>query len=161
MATKDVSAAAPHGHPHVAVGTKGHRRRPSGQPPPLPRDLGASGRFWIAVLVYVGALVVLEVVVYLMAEGLGRPRPFGVTILGPWTGFSMPSRPMAGLAVSLVGILYALIPHGRSRDAGKVAVTVFLAVVIAARMILAVEGPSAAVFGAILGVAIGLVAFRL
>src|SRR5919198_5203659 len=52
MATKDVSAAAPHGHPHVAVGTKGHRRRPSGQPPPLPRDLGASGRFWIAVVVY-------------------------------------------------------------------------------------------------------------
>src|SRR5438093_4154709 len=237
MATKDVSVPASGGHHPAAVGTKGHRRRPSGQPPPLPRNLGASGRFWIGVavyfaftvigvllfnpmrrifddvddailrrfvqlrtpatvhlaqwinvlasrwtirvirwtavavlvvfrrwrhlVVYVGALLVLEVVVYLMAEGLARPRPFGVTILGPWTGFSMPSRPLAGLAVSIVGALYALLPHGRPRDLGKAAAAGILALVIVARMILAVEGPSAAVFGAILGVAIGLVAFRL
>jgi tRNA A-37 threonylcarbamoyl transferase component Bud32/membrane-associated phospholipid phosphatase len=235
MATRDVST--PHGHPHAAVGAKGHRRRPSGAPPPLPRELGASGRFWIAMVVYfvltvigvflfnplrkvfddvddailrrfvalrtpvtvqiahavnlvasrwtirairwsvvlilvafrrwrhlvvyVGALFVLELVVFVMAEGLARPRPFGVTILGPWTGFSMPSRPMAGLAVSIVGGIYALAPHGRARDVGKVAAAAILAIVIVARMILAVEGPSAAVFGAILGVAIGLVAFRL
>src|SRR5437763_306923 len=129
MATKDVSVPASGGHHPAAVGTKGHRRRPSGQPPPLPRNLGASGRFW-----------------------------FGVAILGPWTGFSMPSRPLAGLAVSIVGALYALLPHGRPRDLGKAGAAGVLALVIVARMVLAVEGPSAAVFGAILGVAIGLVA---
>jgi len=237
MATKDVSAEAQTVHPQPTVGTKGHRRRPSGEPPPLPRELGASGRFWIGVavyfaltvigvllfnplrhlfdevddailrrfvtlrttvtvhlaqavnllasrwtirgirwavvlvlvvfrrwrhlVVYVGALIVLELVVYLMAEGLARPRPFGVTILGPWTGFSMPSRPLAGLAVSIVGALYAVLPHGRVRDLGKGVAAVVLATVIVARMILAVEGPSAAVFGTILGVAVGLVAFRL
>jgi tRNA A-37 threonylcarbamoyl transferase component Bud32 len=237
MGAKDVSETTPHRHPGGSVGTKGHRRRPSGEAPPLPRDLGASGRFWIGVavyfaltvigvllfnplrhlfdeiddailrrfvalrtnvtvhvaqainllasrwtirgirwtvvlvlvvfrrwrhlVVYVTALLVLEVVVYIMAEGLARPRPFGVTILGPWAGFSMPSRPLAGLAVSIVGALFALLPHGRVRDAGKVAAAVILGVVIVARMILAVEGPSAAVFGTILGVAIGLVAFRL
>jgi tRNA A-37 threonylcarbamoyl transferase component Bud32/membrane-associated phospholipid phosphatase len=237
MAAKDVSAPTPHGHPHAAVGTKGHRRRPSGQAPPLPRELGASGRFWIAVvayfvltvigillfnpmrqifddvddailrrfvsfrtsftvqlahainlltsrwtirlirwsvvlvlvafrrwrhlIVYVAALIILEIVVAQMSLGIARPRPFGVTILGPWTGFSTPSRPLAGLAVSLVGVLYALVPHGRARDAGKVIVAVVIAIVIVARMILAVEGPSAAVFGAVLGVAIALVTFRL
>src|SRR6059036_1309792 len=192
MATSDVSAPAPRHRSRARVGTGGHRRRPSGEPPPLPRQLGSSGRFWIGVVVYfaltvigvflfnpmrrvfddvddailrrfvalrtpivvhltrginllasrwtirvirwsvvlvlvvfrrwrhlvvyMGALLVLELVVFVMAEGLARPRPFGVTILGPWTGFSMPSRPMAGLAVSIVGALYALLPHGRPRD---------------------------------------------
>jgi tRNA A-37 threonylcarbamoyl transferase component Bud32/membrane-associated phospholipid phosphatase len=118
-------------------------------------------RRWRHLVVYVGALLILELIVFVMAEGLARPRPFGVTILGPWTGFSMPSRPMAGLAVSIIGGIFALAPHGRARDLGKVGAAAILAIVIVARMILAVEGPSAAVFGAILGVAIGLVAFRL
>src|SRR5947207_2381543 len=36
------------------------RRRPSGQPPPLPRELGAAGMFWIgAILVLILVIVVL------------------------------------------------------------------------------------------------------
>ena len=49
----------------------------------------------------------------LVAQGLlllaSRPRPFDVTIIGSWEGFSAPSLPMGGLAVAIVGILYMLI----------------------------------------------------
>src|SRR5439155_9805829 len=218
-------------------GAGGRRRRPSGEPPPLPHRLGRSGRFWIAMavyfgvtiiavllfnplehvvdeidswilkvftslrtnavvnvalavnvlvlswtirglrwgtmlaliafrrwrhlLVFVGALLVLEVVTLQLSLFLARPRPFGGTILGPWLGFSMPSRPLASLAISLLGVLYTLVPHGRARDAGKWAIGIVLGILIVARLILAIEEPSAAVFGAILGIAIGLTAFRL
>src|SRR6266705_1256993 len=43
----------------------GRRRRPSGEPPPLPRQLGRSGRFWImmmvALVVFVGVLIAFQI----------------------------------------------------------------------------------------------------
>ena len=39
-----------------------------------------------------------------MAILVTRPRPLGVEILGNWTGFSHPSRPLADIAVVFVGI---------------------------------------------------------
>jgi hypothetical protein len=117
-------------------------------------------RRWRHLLVFVGSLIVLELLTYQLSLFLARPRPFGVTILGPWLGFSMPSRPLASLAISFLGALYTLVPQGRVRDAGKWAIGVVLGILIVARLILAIEEPSAAVFGAILGVAVGLTAFR-
>jgi tRNA A-37 threonylcarbamoyl transferase component Bud32 len=35
------------------------RRRPSGQPPPLPRELGAGGKFWLGALIAIATLIVL------------------------------------------------------------------------------------------------------
>jgi tRNA A-37 threonylcarbamoyl transferase component Bud32/membrane-associated phospholipid phosphatase len=212
------------------------RRRPSGEPPPLPHDLGRSGRFWlfmvgyfvvvlvgvaifpsfqdlfdrfdaqrsrwlvevrtpwltdvalvvnglaavwtiralrwftIAVLVgfrrwrhlfvFLGAIVVTEVLVYLMAQVIGRERPFGIEILAGWQGFAMPSQPMAGLAVTLVGINYALIPHGPIRSRAKWVTGAILVVLAFTRVYLGVEHPTDAAFGAIFGVAVGLTAFR-
>jgi len=221
----------------LTFGAGRHRRRPSGEPPPMPRDLGRSGRLWAGVaigyfvltalgiifydplsrsfgaldatvlgwftamrsdpvvdvalainilasrwtirivrwsifgvlivtrrwrhaLVFLGATFVLEIAVVLLLVGLQRPRPFGVTILGNWAGFSTPSRPLAGLAITLIGVLYAVIPHGRIRDAGKWVVAAVLGLLVIARLILAIETPSAALFGAVLGVAVGLTAFR-
>ena len=236
MTTSSEIPAAARGRRGPEFGTGG-RRRPSGEPPPLPHRLGKSGRFWIGMAIYfgltiigvllfnplerlveeidsrvlkfftslrtnvvdnvalavnvltlswtirglrwstmlalivfrrwrhlfvfVGALIVLELVTYQLSLFLARPRPFGVTILGPWLGFSMPSRPLASLAVSFLGALYTLVPHGRVRDAGKWAIGIVLGIVIVARLILAIEGPSAAVFGAVLGIAVGLTAFRM
>ena len=40
------------------------RRRPSGEPPPLPRDLGRSGRFW---LIMVGYLISVAIGVIVFA----------------------------------------------------------------------------------------------
>jgi tRNA A-37 threonylcarbamoyl transferase component Bud32 len=116
---------------------------------------------WRHLFVYVGAVMVLEILVSGISLVLARARPFGVTILGPWDGFSMPSRPLGGLAISLLGVLYALVPSGRTRDAGKWILGGVLGGLIVARLILAIEAPTAAAFGAVLGVAVGLAAFRM
>jgi len=212
------------------------RRRPSGEAPPLPRDLGRSGKFWLFMVgyfvatlvgvllfepmarlyertdtsflhllaegrndilteimqavallasrwvirvlrwgtiialiatrrwrhlfVFLGALITEEAVAYLLTLVIHRPRPLGIEILAPWQGFSMPSRPMASLAVTLVGMAYSLIPHGRYRDAAKWAIGGVLVGVGIARLYLGVEAASACIFGGVLGVAIGLTAFR-
>jgi len=212
------------------------RRRPSGEPPPLPHDLGRTGRFalfvlgymlsvligillfnplqgfveridtaqlrfiarfrtgwltslmafingftnrwtiralrwgtllvlivvrrWRHLFVLLGTLIALEVIAFQLSLVSTRVRPLGVQIIGPWNGFSMPSRPLAGLAVSLIGIVYSLIVAGRPRYIAKWAVGVVLLIVIVARLYLAVDQPTSAVYGAVLGVAVGLIAFR-
>ena len=59
-----------------------------------------------------------------LAEGLlliaSRPRPFDVTIIGSWEGYSAPSLPMGGLAVVIAGIAYMLVLPGRPRMYAKV-----------------------------------------
>ena len=117
-------------------------------------------RRWRHLFVFLGALIAEEVVAYLLTLVIHRPRPLGIEILAPWQGFSMPSRPMASLAVTLVGMAYALIPHGRYRDAAKWAIGGVLVGVGIARLYLGVEAASACIFGGVLGVAIGLTAFR-
>jgi membrane-associated phospholipid phosphatase/tRNA A-37 threonylcarbamoyl transferase component Bud32 len=216
-------------------GMRGHRR-PSGEPPPLPHDIGRTGRFWVGVVAYyvvtllgvllfrplarffetadaaivrwfaearlpwltdvmqelnlttsrwtfrllrwgtivvliafrrwrhlfvfLGAVIALEIVSFQFTLFIARPRPVGVEILAGWNGYSMPSRPLASLAVSLVGAMYALIPQGAWRDRAKWAAAVICGVTILARVYLGVDALSAAVFGAVLGVAVALTAFR-
>jgi hypothetical protein len=72
----------------------------------------------------------------------------------------MPSRPLASLAVSLVGAMYALIPHGTWRNRAKWAAAAICAAAILARLYLGVDAISSGIFGAVLGVAVGLTAFR-
>ena len=117
-------------------------------------------RRWRHLLVFLGAIVVLQVLAYQISLAMGRPRPLGVTILAPWSGFSMPSTPVAGLAVTLIGMAYALVVPGTHRYRAKWAIGIVLGVVWFARMYLAVDQPTGAGFGAILGVAVGLTGFR-
>jgi tRNA A-37 threonylcarbamoyl transferase component Bud32/membrane-associated phospholipid phosphatase len=211
-------------------------RRPSGEPPPLPRHLGRSGRFWIGMIaaivvafsfvmfvspagefierfddrrlvwisqlrthwltnimlvvngagsaytirglrwvailllivfrrwrhlfVFLGSIIVVSLITYQLSIVLARARPLGVTILAGWQGYSMPSLPVAGLSVTLVGIAYAFVPQGRFRAAAKWIIGIAIAFLWFARMYLAVDHPTDAGFGAIIGVAIALVAFR-
>ena len=118
-------------------------------------------RRWRHLFVLVGAIIVLEIVAFVMAVFIGRARPFDVTVLGPWAGYSMPSRPLASLAITFVGLVYALIPHGRIRDLGKLIAIATIGILVVARLILGIEGLSSALFGVVLGTAVGLSAFRL
>ncbi len=117
-------------------------------------------RRWRQLVVFIGAIVAEEVIAYLFTLAIHRPRPLDIVILGPWQGFSMPSRPMASLAVTLVGMAYSLLPHGRVRDAAKWAIGGILIVVGLSRLYLAIDPVTACLFGAALGVAVGLTAFR-
>ena len=212
------------------------RRRPSGEPPPLPRNLNTSGRWWLGLS---GLVVLLWVVVFAtdslrvvdvidtrvlqaisrartptltqVAEVAGvlatpvavkviwlvnmavlvafrrwrhmfvwlvvgllvtslattaawlmaRPRPYEVPILGPWSGFSMPSLPMTVLAMFLVSTVYALVPPGRIRTIAKWTVVGLLVVTGASRLYLAQDHPTDVLAGVVLGVAAPLAAFRI
>jgi membrane-associated phospholipid phosphatase/tRNA A-37 threonylcarbamoyl transferase component Bud32 len=215
----------------------GKRRRPSGEPPPLPRQLNASGKWWVLLAVSVivfwilaasspatsktldvldhhvlswlqgrrsAGLTDLMKALGLLATGAGlqvlwlanavtllafrrwrhlfvlilstalvsnlsevatqliqRPRPLGVTIIGHWHGYAMPSRPMAVLAAVLVGTLYASVPGGRARNVAKWVVGGVVVITALSRLYLAQDGPSDAAFGVVFGVATPLALFRL
>jgi tRNA A-37 threonylcarbamoyl transferase component Bud32/membrane-associated phospholipid phosphatase len=212
------------------------RRRPSGEPPPLPRELGMSGKLLIAItasailaivtvmavdsagpaverfdsallrglseiraawltatlraidalgspvaliamrlltlvvlvlfrrwrhlFVFVASVVVVELITFGLADYAARPRPFGVGYLATWEGFSLPSREIADVAVTLMSIDYALMPSGRHRDLGKVAIAVVLALFGFAQLYFGISHPADLVVGAIIGVTIPLVGFR-
>jgi membrane-associated phospholipid phosphatase/tRNA A-37 threonylcarbamoyl transferase component Bud32 len=211
------------------------RRRPSGEPPPLPRSLNTSGRWWLGlsglvvvlwgVVAATDSLTVVDLadtrilqsisqvrtawltdvadvagvlatpaavkIIWLVnmavllvfrrwrhlfvwlavgilvtnlatwaAGALRRPRPFEVEILGPWSGFSMPSLPMTVLSAFLVSSLYALVPAGRLRTIGKWTTVGLLLITAASRLYLGQDHPTDVLAGAVLGVATPLAAFR-
>ena len=212
------------------------RRRPSGQPPPLPHELGAAGRFWVGAIAILLLVIVFLILfnditgsfdrqesvflrwiaerrtgwltrIMLGANGLGstaftrtlrlgtivallavrrwrhlfvlvgsilfvawlrnkmamyfiRPRPFGVRILGGWEGSSFPSRPVAELAASLIGVVYTLLPRGRWRNWGKAAVPVLVLSLGIAELYLGLNHPVDILYAMALGGGITLIAFR-
>jgi len=115
---------------------------------------------WRHLLVFVASLMVVEYVAYAMSVTVGRARPFGVVILTDWNGFSMPSRPIAALAVTLFGMAYALVPAGRPRYLAKWASAGVIAIVWIARTYLAVDHVGDLVVGVLIGVTVPIVAFR-
>jgi len=222
--------------PLITASPRGRRRRPSGEPPPLPRHInpslrwylllgGIAGVLWAGMSVPVvlglitrGDLVVLHAVaavrtawltqVMLHVNGLaspwtarlaafgtiavlvafrrfrhlaaylaitlaavllisamtleiGRMRPAGIEILGPWQGYSQPSRPVGVLALALIGVLYTLVPAGRWRNRGKWAAAIVLAAMCAARLYLAVDHPTDQVTALIVAWPLAVVGFWL
>jgi membrane-associated phospholipid phosphatase/tRNA A-37 threonylcarbamoyl transferase component Bud32 len=101
------------------------------------------------------------IVQYILGPVLSRPRPFGVVFGTDWYGWAMPSEQMAALSVTLVGILYAIVPEGRRRQTGKWAAVAVIMLVATARMHLGVEAPSDVVVGVVIGVTVPLLGFRL
>ena len=117
-------------------------------------------RRWRHLLVFLGSLFVMQIVGGIVYETLSRPRPYGVTIIAGWGGFALPSAPVASLTAVLIGIVYSLVVPGRPRWYAKLAIAGLIALFVASRMYLAVDGPSGVLYGLILGVAFPLTAFR-
>ena len=99
-------------------------------------------------LVYLTTLSLIGTGVLLLTK---RPRPYGVTIIGDWIGFSLPSFPVAILAACLMGIAYALVVPGRPRGVAKLVIAVLLVAVAFARLYLAVDHPSDVLWAVVLG----------
>ena len=89
-----------------------------------------------------------------------RPRPFDVTIIGAWEGYSAPSIPMTGLAVVVVGIAYMLVVPGRPREIAKSLGPAVLITAALLRVYLGIDHFTDAVFGVFLGVSIPIALFR-
>src|SRR4029453_16665893 len=89
-----------------------------------------------------------------------RPRPFGVTIIGHWEGYSAPSLPMGGLAVVVVGITYMLVVPGRPRMSAKVVGAAVLILAAFLRIYLGIDHFTDALFGILVGVSIPVALFR-
>jgi tRNA A-37 threonylcarbamoyl transferase component Bud32 len=111
-------------------------------------------------VVYVVALAVVFQLTSALSSVLKRPRPFGVVIDGSWNGYALPSVQVAILAAGLVSALYVLVPEGRWRQAGKWAATAVVALAGLARVALGLDAPTDVLLGAVIGVAIPLLAFR-
>ena len=110
-------------------------------------------------VVFVGSFLAVLLVVRLAT--VDRPRPFGVDLRGSWAGWAMPSRPVAILAATLVGVLYTLVPVGRWRQLGKWVATGLVAAFALARVYLGVDAPTDALLAAVIGVAVSVAAYRL
>jgi tRNA A-37 threonylcarbamoyl transferase component Bud32/membrane-associated phospholipid phosphatase len=117
-------------------------------------------RRWRHLFVFLASLIVVELVTYSISISVGRARPFGVEILTDWNGFAMPSRPIASLAVTLLGMAYALVPHGRPRFLAKCAAAAVIWLVAFARLYLGVDHITDILFGILLGVSVPIVGFR-
>jgi tRNA A-37 threonylcarbamoyl transferase component Bud32 len=140
-------------------------------------DLGSSTMFrvvaWAALIVLVATrrfqhlfatlavLLVVPVVVAGTRERVGRMRPAGVSILGEWEGYAYPSRPVTEIALALTIAVVVLVPRGRWRRPATLFAVAFVALLVIARLYVAVDHPTDAAAGLVLGAALPVVALRL
>ena len=103
-------------------------------------------------------------VVGVSVEGLlllaARPRPFDVTIIGAWEGYSAPSGPIGGLAVVIAGMVYMLVVPGRPRMYAKYLGFAVLLAAALLRVYLGIDHFTDALFGVIIGISIPVAIFR-
>ena len=118
-------------------------------------------RRWRHLFTFVGAITVAYLFGSFLYDAFARPRPFGVTIIGRWAGFSMPSPPVAILAMVLIGYVYSMVPSGRRRQRAKIALAAILALITFSRLYLGVDNPFDTLVGLVLGITVPLVAFRM
>ncbi len=117
-------------------------------------------RRWRHLLVFLCSLFLLEVATTLITAGTTRPRPFGVLIIGSWTGYSTQALSVTVPTFLLMSIVYCLVVPGRPRSYAKAATAVIVTVFCLARLYLAVDHLDDLLLGVALAVAIPVSAFR-
>jgi tRNA A-37 threonylcarbamoyl transferase component Bud32 len=117
-------------------------------------------RRWRHLLVFLCSLFLLEVAITLITAGTTRPRPYGVLIIGNWTGYSTQAVTVAVPTFLLISIAYCLVVPGRPRSYAKATIAVIVAMVCLARLYLAVDHIDDLLLGVALAVAIPVSAFR-
>jgi membrane-associated phospholipid phosphatase/tRNA A-37 threonylcarbamoyl transferase component Bud32 len=117
-------------------------------------------RRWRHLFTFLASVAVLETVAGELIEAYSRPRPYDVTIIGRWRGFSLPSATLAIVSLMVVALIYSMVVPGRARTIAKVVGTVVVGLVAFARLYLGVDHPFDVLTGVALGVVIPLLAFR-
>jgi membrane-associated phospholipid phosphatase len=143
------------------------------------RGIARIGSWWVLFTLMYGLVLVLLVlrrwrhlIVWLVVAALAsylivglaviarRPRPFGVDLRSSWGGWALPSMQVAFLTMSLMTVLYTLVPEGRWRNLGKWLLAGLITLIALARMALGVDAPSDVLVGVGIGVTIPLLLFR-
>jgi hypothetical protein len=117
-------------------------------------------RRWRHLFTFLASVVIAEILGKTLLDNFARPRPYDVTIIDRWKGFSLPSPPVAVVTLLLIGIVYTMVVPGRPRVIAKAAVAVALAVLCFARIYLGVDHPFDDLVAIALFVAIPLNGFR-
>jgi tRNA A-37 threonylcarbamoyl transferase component Bud32/membrane-associated phospholipid phosphatase len=117
-------------------------------------------RRWRHLFTFLGSVVVLVTIGQGLIDAFKRPRPYDVTAIGRWQGFSLPSATAAIVSFTSVGIVYMLVVPGRPRDIAKRIACVGVGIVVVGRVYLGIDHPFDVLVGVALGVAIPLNAFR-
>ena len=118
-------------------------------------------RRWRHLIALLASVAALEVIGGSLYDLFSRPRPYGVTTIGRWSGFAMPSPPVAVLSAVLMAVLYTMVVPGRPRSIGKWVAGVVLGLFVLARLYLGTDHPSDAIVAVVFGVVFPLLAFRL
>ena len=145
----------------AAVGKAHRRRRPTGEPPPLPHPVTITTTAWLAIAAaaLAGAFVVAQRTSWLGADDWASTwvlRQLAV-IRTPWLTDMANAINVAG---SGWGAVYCLAVPGRARSRAKAAVAAVVAVFVLARLYLGVEHPDDALLGAAFAAALAVTAFR-
>jgi tRNA A-37 threonylcarbamoyl transferase component Bud32/membrane-associated phospholipid phosphatase len=117
-------------------------------------------RRWRHVFAVLIAIMIVVVTVEGVQQAVGRIRP-GVPIIGSWEGPSHPSGPIAGLAVTLAVMAYALVHRGVWRRTFLIVSAIAVALLVFARLYLGVDHPTDALVSLTFAPAVAIVVFRL
>jgi tRNA A-37 threonylcarbamoyl transferase component Bud32 len=117
-------------------------------------------RRWRHLLVFLCSLFLLQLATTLITSGTTRPRPYGVLIIGSWSGYSTQALAVTVPTFLLISIAYCLVVPGRPRSYAKAATAVIVTVFCLARLYLAVDHIDDLLLGVALAVAIPVSAFR-
>jgi hypothetical protein len=117
-------------------------------------------RRWRHLFTFMGALLVLQAVGALTYEGLLRARPYDVTIIGRWAGYSLLAPPVAIDAFIVAAVVYSLVPAGRSRTIAKGVALVLIGALAASQLYLGTYHPFDIATGVSLAIAVAVNAYR-
>ena len=115
---------------------------------------------WRHLITLVGCVLVYALVHNFLYARLTRPRPYGVTTIGEWGGYSLPSLPVGAAALLTVAITYSMVVPGRPRATAKVVSAVVVGALALARLYLAVDHPFDQLLDVALAVGIMVNAYR-
>jgi hypothetical protein len=115
---------------------------------------------WRHLFTFVGCLAFGGITLSIMYGGFTRPRPYDVTIIGDWYGFSLPAAQVALVTIIGIGISYSLVVAGRPRMIAKLVTAVVVIVFSASQLYLATYHPFDLLVATVLAVGVGVNAFR-
>ena len=116
---------------------------------------------WRHLFTLLGCMVLFQVIGKTMWTNFKRPRPFDVTIIGDWGGWSFPSPGIALAALCLLAFAYSMVVPGRPRTIAKWVAIAMVAAASLAALYLATFHPSDIAMGVALAVALVVNGFRI